>query len=242
MERLDDFLDLDGNPSIDCCPSQPCPSQPSSTRDTPSSVQNVTVATRKCSRSLQWLSQTSVVIPPIYKVTAPYMAAGFALSVHANAQGRWKDSAPMQVCLHCAAVRNMFELNTECGGSQAYYPLYVEPSGDVGEVEMDAPRDPGGAPHSGGTAETPTSTAAVKYRTITSGDAIRRLVKESYTSLATTNTKFKVPVSYCCSIDIFLLKSTCASFICISFSFRVANSSVHSLKCLFHQHSRTRET
>ena len=59
--------------------------------------QQVVRSSKKFSMSLDWLSVPSVTIPPIRKVSAPYMAAGFALATHANAQGRWKDSAPMHV-------------------------------------------------------------------------------------------------------------------------------------------------
>ena len=56
-----------------------------------SASQQVVRSIKKFSMSLNWLSIPT--IPPIRKVTVPYMAAGFALATHANAQGRWKDSA-----------------------------------------------------------------------------------------------------------------------------------------------------
>ena len=68
-----------------------------SASDKPCSFRHVAHATTRFPTSLDRLTVDPVQIPPIRKVTAPYMAAGFAMATHANAQGRWKDCAPMQV-------------------------------------------------------------------------------------------------------------------------------------------------
>lgn len=96
-------------------PQGPAAEQPQSTSGPPSSddqpvvspgnhmlsdTQNQQSGTIDFPKSLAWLETDNVAIPPICKVTAPYMNAGFTTAVYANAQGRWKDCAPMQVRIH----------------------------------------------------------------------------------------------------------------------------------------------
>lgn len=100
----------------------------------------------------------------------------------------------MQVSVFWTIVRNTFELLTDSGVPQAYYPLYVEPSQGT-EEEMDEPGVPACATLGEGASAVLSRSALGTSRTITSDVAIKKLIKDTYSSLATTKTPFKVPPS-----------------------------------------------
>ena len=85
---------------------------------------------------------------------------------------------------------------TDSPGAQAYYPLYVEPSGDSVDVEMD---EPSCVESEGCTGAGPSITRAVRGRTITKQATFKHLTSQCFGSLRGTSRKFKVLISNQCA-------------------------------------------